>query len=258
MGACGKRGHDDSASSPETASQAAVPAARTKRPAAHVEHVRTQGYAITVRYPHLPHHNAPLAKAMHSFGQQHRDAFVEHMQHSHLPPLTGHYPRELSLSFSLHARTPDFTSVLGQGERYTGGPHAKPITVSFTEDRNAKRLITLNDLLADPRQGLQAIARIARRQLYLRLHGQTHGHDRRLDRGTRPRASNYDVFTIDGHGRTARGLTIIFPPRQVAGYAAGPQPVHISAEDLLPYLKSDYRPAFGGHDQDVADTRGGA
>ena len=145
--------------------------------------MRTDRYAVTVRYPRLPQHDATLAKAMRAYGEKHRDAFVQHMQKSDLPPLTGDYPRELSLNFSLRGRTPDFVSVLGQGDRYLGGPHGKPLTVSFTEDTSKHQLITLDDLLADPKKGLKQIATIARRRLYQRLHGHTSGHDRRLDRG---------------------------------------------------------------------------
>jgi hypothetical protein len=68
-----------------------------------------------------------------------------------------------------------------------------------------------------------------------------------LDEGTEPEAANFDIFepVLDGDGRIS-ALRFVFPPYQVAPYAAGTQTVEVPAAALLPHVAPAYSALFAG------------
>ena len=63
-----------------------------------------------------------------------------------------------------------------------------------------------------------------------------------VEKGTQPDAANFQDFEplLDAQGRMI-GLTFVFPPYQVAGYADGTQQVDVPASILLPWVAPDLR-----------------
>jgi hypothetical protein len=65
-----------------------------------------------------------------------------------------------------------------------------------------------------------------------------------IEKGTAPDAANFAVFLVDGLDTRAIGVTVIFPPYQVAPYADGPQQVEVPAKVFYDLLKPEYKNAF--------------
>jgi hypothetical protein len=65
-----------------------------------------------------------------------------------------------------------------------------------------------------------------------------------VEEGTAPTPANFAVFLIDGLDTRAIGVTVVFPPYQVASYADGPQQVEVPAKVFYDLLKPEYKDAF--------------
>jgi len=65
-----------------------------------------------------------------------------------------------------------------------------------------------------------------------------------VERGTEAKPENFAVFLVDGLETKAIGLTLVFPPYQVAAYADGTQQLEVPAKVFYPLLKPEYREAF--------------
>ena len=120
-------------------------------------------------------------------------------------------------------------SVLLTAYQFTGGANGVDKMASFTWNKQASQLMTLEQLLplvlAEPT--LSSLAQICREELTDALAA---GNDPDLREmiltGTEPVPANYKIFTISD-----KGLTIYFEKYQVAPGSSGSQAV------LIPYLK---------------------
>ena len=68
-------------------------------------------------------------------------------------------------------------------------------------------------------------------------------HDQ-VDKGTEPEADNFAAFLVDGVDGKAIGITLIFPPGQVAADADGAQQVEVPVKLFADAIKPEYRDAF--------------
>lgn len=130
---------------------------------------------------------------------------------------------------------------------YRRGPPA-PIVDSFTYDVRERRVVGIDELFTDPKAAERAFAAEARRQLLTALDDQDEplaSDATQIDEGTAPDADHYRVFSLlTGPDDKVHGLTFIFPPYQVASYAAGPQAIDVPSEAFSALLKPEYREAF--------------
>jgi hypothetical protein len=235
------------------ASASPITLAMAEEIAANDDAGRGNGYTFHVRYPSLqPDWNALLPR-LRAFAAEQKKAFLTaRSEDKHLDRLDY----SLDLEFSVARRTADFVSVLTNGSVYTGGVHPNPILVSFNLHPADGKLIAIEDLFADPVAALKALSDESRRQLEGRYEAAQHEGDEKqraadhqqtytwIERGTAPAAGNFMVFLVDGLDSKAIGLTLIFPPYQVASYADGPQQVEVPAKVFYPYLKPEYRDSF--------------
>ena len=223
---------------------------------AYVDAGQGKGYSFRITYPPLPPEWGALDKAMRDFGAA-RKRDVVGGDPDWKP---GQPDRTLGLSFDIARRTRGFVSVLTNGNAYAGGAHGMPITASFNLELSGNKLVTLGDLFDDPAAALQALSDECRRQLEGRYEAKLRDSNaamtpaqkasdlastnKWIEKGTLPAPENFRVFLVDGLDAPAIGLTLIFPPYQVASYADGVQQVEVPAAVFYKLLKPGYRDAF--------------
>ena len=260
-------------SAPETGHAAATPA--TAAAAASVtsasaavagsatlpgDNVSTPRYRIAIHYPTLSAQEAVLAQALRDNSAAAKREFMQVLPDPQQFPEFADRQLELQLDYTVAARTAAFTSVRERGMSNTGGAHPIPVEASFVYDVQAQRMIALDDLFADPDAARQRLSTLAANALREKLLAQAPAASeaspearrewianmqQMIDDGTRPTASNFSVFVVHaGPGDTADGLTLVFPPYQVAPYVYGTQTVEVPAQVFASLLKPGYRDAF--------------
>ncbi|MEN6540337.1 MAG: DUF3298 domain-containing protein [Mizugakiibacter sp.] len=239
---------------------AATPAAAPAPIAASTVSVRDARYSIRIAYPELPAGSAPLAAALHAYGDAAKREFMQALEGGAALTQGAGFPWQLTLDFAVAAHTADFVAVRARGGSYTGGAHAAPLVAGFNYDVRRSRVLALGDLFADPAAALRVLADRARGALSQRVLGaepddpaaprpvRSAAQQRALawiDDGTAPKQANYAAFLVhaDAAGR-ADGLLLMFPPYQVAPYAEGTLEVQVPAAAFAALLRPRYRAAF--------------
>lgn len=170
---------------------------------------------------------------------------------------------QLLIDFTIASRTNDFVSVREQGMSDTGGAHPLPIDASFVYDTHAQQVIALDNLFADPGSTRKRLAEFARAALTKKMMAQASKRNegspqaieewkanarQMIDDGTKPTADNFSNFVVRAGTQPSDpspGMTLIFPPYQVAAYVYGTQAVDAPARAFSQSLKPQYRNAFG-------------
>lgn len=227
------------------------------------DQVTTRHYRIAVTLPAVPAGERPLAAALRTTADDAKRAFLKALPDpGQFPEFAGHR-FELLLKFRVAANTRAFTSVRETGMQDTGGAHPLPVEAAFVYDRRGGTLMTLDDLFADPDAAHEALAKFARAALLERFLAEAPkpvggvsaqpGRAWRsnmlqmLDNGTRPTRVNYSLFVVragNGEDAPSPGITLVFPPYQVAAYVYGTQTVEVPAGVFAKFLKPDYRSDF--------------
>lgn len=135
----------------------------------------------------------------------------------------GGNPYVLQAKYSVVKYSEKVSNVIFHGYLYTGGAHGMPIIRTFIFDVSSGQRLTLADLFQSGTDYLGAMsdfsaAEIARRDV---------SDPDWIKSGTEPKPENYQEYYL-----TREGLMVIFPPYQVAAYAAGPQEVLIPFDRL--------------------------
>ena len=117
----------------------------------------------------------------------------------------------------------------------TLGAHPNAFYRTFTFDTTTGAELTLGNLFLPKTQYLTRLSTIAREKLAATL-GELADSDYIKD-GTKPETVSFQSFAIDGDS-----LVLIFPPYQVAPYAAGTQEVRIPLANISDILKPAYIP----------------
>lgn len=229
--------------------------AKAPDPGANEDAGHGDGYAFHIRYPQLPAEWNPLATALRAYAEAQKKDFLAASTDD--APAANAPPAHLDLEFNIARRTSDFVSVLASGSVDTGGTHPAPIVASFDLHTGDDKLIALSDLFGDADAALKALSMEARRQLEGRFEaklretlpekdqaGAVQSMREWVERGTAATAENFAVFLIDGLDAKAIGLTLIFPPDQVASYAEGTQQIEVPAKVFYKLLKPEYSDAF--------------
>ncbi len=215
------------------------------------------GYTFQIVYPALAPEWRALDAAVHQFAAAQKNDFIGA---STAPDRASGPDYSLDLTFAIARRTANFVSVMATGSSFIGGAHGMPIVASFNLDFTDGKLKTLSDLFVDAQAGLQALSAECRRQLEGRYEARLREDpgamttaqqasdiqmmNRWVEKGTTPAPANFAVFLIDGLDTRAIGVTVVFPPYQVASYADGPQQVEVPAKVFYDLLKPEYKNAF--------------
>lgn len=226
------------------------------------DHASTGRYRIAIELPTLPATERTLATALRAAANQTKREFLAALPDPAQMPEFAHRQFELLLTYRVAATTPAFTSVRESGSEDTGGAHPIPIEATFVFDRKAGRLITLDDLFANPDAARAALAKVTHATLLGRFmaNAPSSGEGspaairewkanmlQMLDGGTRPTSVNYSLFVVRagaGAQDPSPGLTLVFAPYQVAPYVYGTQTVEVPASAFAPFLKPAYHGDF--------------
>ena len=269
LAACQQQPATAPASSPAvSASAPVIPPATVTAPASAStapvpgDHAATNHYKIAVSLPTLPADAKPLGEAMRTTADNAKRDFVQALPDPDTLPEFANRQFELQLDFKVAAQTPAFISVRESGSSDTGGAHPNPVQAAFVFDRKAGKLVTLDDLFADPDAARKALANFAHDQLLKKFMADAprpgEGSPeairewkanmlQMLDGGTKPTTVNYSVFIVDaGANQSAPspGLRLIFPPYQVAAYVYGTQTVDVPAGVFAKFLQPAYQDDF--------------
>lgn len=226
------------------------------------DHTTTGRYKIAIRLPTLPADEKPLADALRATADNAKREFMQALPDPTQLPEFAHRQFEMQLEFKVAANTPAFTSVRETGMQDTGGAHPIPVQAAFAFDRKAGRLIALDDLFAQPEAARKALANFARDTLLKKFMSNAPkpgegspeaarewkaNMTQMLNDGTKPTTVNYSVFVVragNASDAPSPGLSLIFPPYQVAPYVFGTQTVDVPAGVFAKFLKPAYQHDF--------------
>lgn len=240
--------------SPASAATAALPG----------DHATTQRYRIAINLPTLPAGEQVLADAMRTTADNAKREFLQALPDPKEFPEFADRQLDLMLDFKVTGNTDGFTSVRETGMTDSGGAHPIPVQGSFVLDRKAGKLIALDALFTDPDAARKALAAFARDDLAKQLLANAPGSGdgtpeairewkssalQMLDDGVQPTTTNFSVFVVragTSEATPSPGLTLVFPPYQVAPYAVGTLTVDVPTAVFGKWLKPEYRGAFAG------------
>lgn len=226
------------------------------------EHLATARYRIDISYPALDHDEAPLAAMLHRIAAAAKQDFLRALPDPKLFPEFADRQMQLRIDFKLAARTRAFTSVRETGFQDTGGAHPAPIDAAIVYATHAQRTVPLDDLFAKPDAARKALADFARAALTKKMMAQAPNPgegspaaikewkasaNQMIEQGTQPTSQNLANFVVRAGMHPddpSPGLTLIFPPYQVAAYVYGTQVVDVPAHVFAAYLQPQYRSAF--------------
>ncbi len=222
----------------------------------------TPRYKLEVHYPALPADEAPLGAMLRKIGATAQRDFMQALPDPKRFPEFAGRQLQLRIDFKVVARTRDFVSVRETGFQDSGGAHPIPVDSTIVYDARAHHIVTLDDLFADADAARKALADYARAELSSKIMAQAPkpGEGSReairewktnarkmIEDGTQPTEQNFANFIVRAGARSdgaSPGLTLIFPPYQVAAYVYGTQTVNVPASTFAQYLNPQYRNAF--------------
>jgi len=217
---------------------------------------------IAIQYPTLTPELAALDQAMHAYADATKKAFDAALA-AH-KDLVGP-PPHLNLEFDIATRTQDFVSALASGETDIGDAHPSTLQATFTQHLPSGKIVALSDLFVDPAAAVQALSAEAAHRLEAEGEARLRSEhladavvaDRlktlrnMVEQGTQPEAQNFSRFLIDGVDGKAIGLSLQFPPGQVAAVAQGAQQLEVPARIFYAMLKPEYQDAFAVDKEDL-------
>lgn len=184
--------------------------------------------------------NYPLAAAENEFVAQTVDTFIEQQKTQFLQFFAegGFYPGVpapwgLWIDYEEFQFSESVISLKFIISDYTGGAHPNTYFQTYTFDLTQETVIGFEDLFLEGSNPLAVLAPLAQQQLM-----ETMGEfadTQWITEGTGENPANYQSFVL-----TESSLILIFPPYQVAPYAAGPQQVEIPLANLSAILKPNF------------------
>lgn len=195
----------------------------------------TRYYDYEVNYPQLSGY--PYAEAEKTFNSK-----MSYDAATSVASFTGYYS-DTEIDFSLdpgrgfleetYELFPyrSLLNILVTGSQYTGGAHPATLFRTYIFDVAENKLLELKDLFKPQVDYLAVISDYAIKELNV----QEYSDAEWIHSGAGPSVENYQLFSLENDG-----LHIIFPPYQVAAYAAGPQEVIIPHAELKGLLQEQY------------------
>lgn len=229
------------------------------------DHHATSRYKIDINYSGFTDADSHLLDLLHPRSMQAKREFVQSLPDPKQFPEFANRQMQLLIDFKVAARTHDFVSVRETGMQDTGGAHPIPIDTTIIYAVQAHRTVGPDDLFAKPGVARKALAAYARAALRKKIMAQAPkpgegspeaikewktNARKMIDDGTQPTTQNFANFIVragDGESDPSPGLTLIFPPYQVAAYVYGTQTIEVPDSVFTQYLKPQYKSAFTGN-----------
>ena len=188
--------------------------------------------------------DAKAVEILHGFVAQEIANFKENSGLSSLTPediqvqgLGGDRKYALGVDYTIHT-SPATVSYVFQMYQDTMGAHPNAYYRTFVFDKTMGDGLTLADVFSPTADYVGVLSNESRNRLPALLKART-GYDADPDMlaaGTTPDADNFQNFYLDG-----KDLVIIFPPYQIAAYAAGTTELHIPRAELGNAIVAKYR-----------------
>ena len=220
-----------------------------------VEHTPT--WLLGITYPKGVELPQGLAQDMKVYADASRKRLVD----AAAPRKAGDpgVPYDMSLEFRRIApQARGLIAIAADGSLYTGGAQGDPLIRRFLWDLRTGSPIRSSDLLSGE-AGWVAVSNSVRESLLAQIRTRMDDDkatpqdiDKAIARmkpvveaGTAPAASEFSEFEpmVDTQGKLI-GLTFVFPPYQVAGYADGIQRADVPVSVFQQYLDPKYRALF--------------
>lgn len=191
------------------------------------------GIMIDIDYPMAVIGGGAIEAEVDAFIASYRAEFVGYFVDS----LTffGSAPWSLSMDYEFYDHSPQVRSLLLTIYEYSGGAHGNLGYKSFTYDVATGELYDLFDLFQDEFNPMPLLSSLTQAQLLATISDMTDADW--IASGTGEDPLNYQQWVL-----TETELVFLFPPYQVAAYAAGPQMVRIPLTDLSAILKPSFLP----------------
>src|SRR6185312_8379931 len=148
----------------------------------------------------------------------------------------GDRPYEFGTTYEIARNDNQVFSVVFTEYSDTGGAHPNTDSAAFNFLMPDGALVYLPELV-DGARGIAQLSRIVVGQLNKDIGGPDGMSDADwIKRGAGPLATNFAVFVLE-----PKRIHILFPPYQVAAYAAGPQETYVSLAALKGYMRPNPR-----------------
>lgn len=183
----------------------------------------TNTYKIDATYPEIVNYpkqaiQININKQMENYAKSYENSMQETVNVMGPPP-QGEAKYSVTSNFDYYQPNNKLFSVHFSGNEDNGGAH--PVTKEVTYNYNladAGRELTIHDLFKKNVNGLQLVANYTKQELKSR----DYTLDSQVDSGAAANTDNYQTFYL-----TTDHIVIVFPPYQVAPYAAGTPTVEI-------------------------------
>jgi hypothetical protein len=141
--------------------------------------------------------------------------------------------QRLSMTYEAHEAHATLSYVITIYED-TGGAHGNTYFRTFTFDRATGESLRLEDIFVEGADYLALLSQLSREKLAASLG--TYADTEYVESGTLPLEESFQSWYLEGGA-----LVLLFPPYQVAPYAAGAQEAHILLPELGTTLAPEYR-----------------
>lgn len=189
-------------------------------------------YAINIRYPQMEGNSsaasqAEFNKTVQKLVQGSKSDFQKELKDANPE---SPVPYSLDLTYKDELENDKFVSLVFVGSVNLGGAHPSPYYHTITFDLEGRREMKLGDLFKKGTTYMEKISQICIQDLEKRKVSDSDW----IKGGASPKKENYETFYLN-----RKGLVVLFPPYQVACYAAGPQEVLIPYEKIKDILAFD-------------------
>jgi hypothetical protein len=190
------------------------------------------GIQIDISYPQWVNDHEFARTAVQDFIAQTRDQFWE----AGTVDLSMMFnPWFLQISYEEFAFSESVQSILFTISDYTGGAHPNSYFKTFVFDLAREREIALEDLFTSTEDALAIVSPMAQQVVIDRL-GDDFVDSQWLEDGTGTNPENYRNFVL-----MQNSILFLFPPYQLAAYAAGPFEVTVLLDELGGVLTPEFR-----------------
>jgi hypothetical protein len=218
----------------------------------------SEGVEVDARYPTMRQELAPLEAAMRAYAKTQQDALAERIKQLKPEAERAERPGKLDLDFTVATQTVDFVSALAEGQADDGDGQPTPLRATFNLHLSSGKIVAFGDLFTDADAALKTFSDEVRRRLYAEYEARIYPQNlpqaeqtarlkamhALVDKGTEPTVENFAAFLVDGVDGKAIGITVIFPPGQVAPAAEGAQQVEVPVKLFVDAIKPEYKDAF--------------
>lgn len=193
------------------------------------EKEETKKYTIEIEYPKL--RNKSAAEFTKNYINEKKQEFIKEIEELED---SNNFQYEFKTSYEIN-ENPSSVGIHLTVMEYTGGAHYIRDDKSYYYDKSNEKIITINDFLIND-NSLDKLANLS--YYYVMKYSQENslGFDEEMAMyGLESNQSNFEHFKF-----TDEGLEFVFPPYQVAYYAAGEVHITIPYAELKGIIKDEY------------------